>query len=134
MVCAGVISIARQTRRKWSGLSERRPWQNKTAEEAFLPPFCHLAVIGLKSRDLRLVGAWAEMYAASLGRLGRTGLRVSEAMPSALEKADGWYRWQVVLRSKSASAIVGAWRWISSVRPPPKALRVTVDIDAVNVL
>ena len=106
----------------------------KAREEAFLPPFCHLAVIGLKSRDLRLVGAWAEMYAASLGRLGRTGLRVSEAMPSALEKADGWYRWQVVLRSKSASAIVGAWRWISSVRPPPKALRVTVDIDAVNVL
>ena len=106
----------------------------KAREEAFLPPFCHLAVIGLKSRDLRLVGAWAEMYAASLGRLGRTGLRVSEAMPSALEKADGWYRWQVVLRSKSASAIVGAWRWISSVRPPPKALRVTVDIDAVNLL
>ena len=81
-----------------------------------------------------LVGAWADMYAASLCKLGKAGLRVSEAMPSALEKADGWYRWQVVLRSRSASAIVGAWRWISSVRPPPKALRVSVDIDAVNVL
>ncbi|MBQ2628832.1 MAG: primosomal protein N' [Kiritimatiellae bacterium] len=106
----------------------------KAREEAFLPPFCHLAVIWLRSRDLKLVGAWAEMYAASLGKLGKAGLRVSEAMPSALEKADGWYRWQVVLRAKSVSSIVGAWRWISSVRPPPKALRVFVDVDAVNLL
>lgn len=106
----------------------------KSREEAFLPPFCHLAVVGLKSRDARLAGAWAEMYATSLRKLERTGLRVSEAMPSAIEKADGWYRWQVILRAVSASAIIGAWRWISSVRPPPKPLRASVDIDAVNVL
>ena len=102
----------------------------KAREEAFLPPFCHLAVVGVKSQDLRLAGDWATMYATSLKKLARPGFVVSEAMPSALEKADGWYRWQVVLRAKSPSAIVKAWRWISSVRPPPKSVRIAVDVDA----
>ena len=102
----------------------------KAREEAFLPPFCHLAVVGVKSRDLRLAGDWATMYAASLKKLASPGFVVSEAMPSALEKADGWYRWQVVLRATSPSAIVKAWRWISSVRPPPKSGRISVDVDA----
>ena len=57
-----------------------------------------------------------------------------EAMPCALEKADGRYRWQVVVRAAKAAAIVRAWRWISSVRPAPKALRVAVDIDAFGLI
>ena len=107
----------------------------KAREAAFLPPFCHLAVVGLKSKDLRLAGAWAGMYAASLGKLeGRDGLVVSDAMPSALEKADGWYRWQIVLRAPSASAIVRAWRWIASARPVPKGVRAHLDMDAINLM
>ena len=62
------------------------------------------------------------------------GMLVSEAVPSALEKADGYYRWQVVVRSTSAAAAVRAWRWISSARPPVAALRVAIDIDAVNLV
>lgn len=96
------------------------------------PPFTHLAVVHFRSQDLKLVGAWAEMYAASLCKC--RGLEVSEAMPGALEKADGWYRWQVVLRAEKARLLVQAWRWIHSVRPTPPGLRVAVDIDAYNLL
>ena len=107
----------------------------KAREEAFLPPFCHLAVIGVKSKNLKLAGDWAVMYAESLKRLERkAGIIVSDAMPASLEKADGWYRWQIVLRSKSAAALVRAWRWISSARPWPRAIRASIDIDAVNVM
>ena len=107
----------------------------KAREEAFLPPFCHLAVIDVRSKDLKAAGDWAVMYAESLKKLNRKiGLDVSDAMPASLEKADGWYRWQIVLRSKSASAIVRAWRWISSVRPHPRTVRASIDIDAVNVI
>ena len=107
-----------------------------------LPPFCHLAVIAFRSRDLKLVGDWAAMYAASLRKLAQSvegrgaaaRLLVGEAVPSAIEKADGWYRWQVILRAGSAATLVRAWRWIAAARPAPAALRVTVDIDAFNVL
>ena len=104
----------------------------KAREEGFFPPFCHLAMVNLKSKDLRLVGDWATMYAASLAKCA--GLTVTDAMPSALEKAEGWYRWQVMVRAKSAAAIVKAWRWLVSVRPAPSALRVSLDVDAYSLM
>ena len=113
----------------------------KVREACFFPPFCHLAVIGFRSRDARLVGSWAMMYAASVAKYAaalaaRRGARlvVGDAGPSALEKADGWYRWQIVLRATEVSSIAKAWRWIAAERPPPAALRVSVDIDAYNVI
>ena len=62
------------------------------------------------------------------------GLTVSEAVPSALEKAEGWYRWQVVVRAAAVSSIVRAWRWIVGERPPPAALRIAIDVDAYNLV
>jgi len=103
--------------------------------ECFFPPYCHLAVIGFRSKNLKLVANWATMYAKSLENYfkGGSGL-VSEASPSALEKADGWYRWQIVLRSESPSVVIRAWKWISAERPIPSGLRVSIDIDAIDVL
>jgi len=99
--------------------------------ECFFPPFCHLAAVNLRSKDPKLVAAWADMYAKSLKKV--RGLTVADAVPSALEKADGWYRWQVVVRATSVSAIVGAWRWIADRRPPPSALRAAIDVDAFSL-
>ena len=101
-------------------------------KECLLPPYCHLAVIGFSSTNLKLVGNWAMMYAKSLLKV--EGLTTGEATPCALEKADGRYRWQVVVRAASAAAITKAWRWISSVRPVPKAIRATLDVDAFNLI
>ena len=106
--------------------------------EAFFPPFCHLSVLNLKSKDAHLVADWAAMYSKSLllyaARLKSGRMLVSEAVPSALEKADGFYRWQVVVRSTSAAAAVRAWRWLSAARPPVAAVKVAIDIDAVNLV
>ena len=106
--------------------------------EAFFPPFCHLSVLNLKSKDAHLVADWAAMYSKSLqlyaARLKAGRMLVSEAVPSALEKADGFYRWQVVVRSTSAAAAVRAWRWLSAARPPVAAVKVAIDIDAVNLV
>ena len=103
----------------------------KAREDGFFPPYCHLAMVNLKSKDLKLVGEWAAMCAASLAKC--PGLNVTDALPSALEKAEGWYRWQVMVRAKSAAAIVKAWRWFVSARPAPTALRVTLDVDAFSL-
>ena len=104
----------------------------KAREACGLPPFCHLASVTFTSPDLRLVGDWATMYAESLKKV--RGLAVSDATPCALEKAEGRYRWQIVLRAPSAAPIAKAWRWISSVRPLPRAIRTALDIDAFNLI
>ena len=109
----------------------------KDREEGFFPPFCHLAIVALKSQDLRLVTTWSDMYAKSFAAFAAKnpslGLVVSEAVPSALEKADGWYRWQIVLRAPGARAIISSWRTILAHRPPPKNLRFAIDMDAHNL-
>ncbi len=114
----------------------------KAREQAYFPPFCHFAVINLRAQDLQLAGGWAELYAKSLqnyaARLNAKSPEVrmvaGEAMPAALEKAEGWYRWQVTLRATTAAALVRAWRWLVEVRPPPNELRLHIDIDAFNLL
>ena len=101
-------------------------------KECFLPPHCHLAAITFSSTNLKLVGDWATMYATSLRKV--KGLTTGDASPCALEKAEGRYRWQVVLRAASAASITKAWRWIASARPAPKGLRITLDVDAFNLI
>lgn len=101
-------------------------------KEGFFPPYSRLATVNMRSKDLKLVSDWAVMYSKSLAKV--KGLTVGEAMPGALEKAEGWYRWQIVLRAASASVIVKAWRWIISQRVPPKDLRVVLDVDAFNLI
>ena len=100
--------------------------------EAGFPPYSHLAAVNFSGTDPGLVESWSGMYAASLRKV--PGLEVSEAMPSALERVEGRYRWQVVVRALSAGTIAKAWRWISGVRPAPKNLRVSLDIDAYNLV
>lgn len=114
----------------------------KAREEAQFPPYCHFAIVNLRSRNLKLVGDWAMMYALSLQKYAQklaarppaADLQVSDAMPAMMEKIDGWYRWQIVVRSVSAAAIARAWRWISGARPLPTALRAFMDMDAFAVL
>ena len=124
----------------------------KARKECSFPPYCHYSVIVFSSPDLKLVSDWATMYAKSLGAYARrmldVGARgqqaydnksarvclVSEAMPCALEKADGRYRWQITLRSTRVSDVVRGWRWITAARPLPKNLRATLDVDAFNVI
>ena len=117
----------------------------KARQECFFPPCCHYSVIVFSSTDLKLVSDWSSMYAKSLGayakrmadfksQISKGRFDVSEAMPCALEKADGRYRWQITLRSTRVSDVVCGWRWITAARPLPKNLRATLDVDAFNVI
>jgi primosomal protein N' (replication factor Y) len=102
-------------------------------EAGFFPPFCHLAAVSVRSKSPQLASGWADLYAKSLVAADM-GLDVGEAVPGALEKADGWHRWQIVVRSRKVGAIVGAWKWVCSRRPPPKTVRISIDVDAHNLM
>jgi primosomal protein N' (replication factor Y) len=104
--------------------------------ECFLPPFCHLSAVTVKAKDPAAAENWAVMYSRSLAAYAKRvgGLNVGEAVPGAMAKADGWYRWQIVLRAAANSTIVGAWRWISGERPPPAGVRAVIDVDAINLV
>lgn len=99
------------------------------------PPFTHLALVSFASKDESLVSGWAEMFFKSFHDFGKHhDLKVGEASPGILEKADGFYRWQIILRSASAKVLTTAWRWLIEKRPPPKNLRISFDLDAYNFI
>ena len=105
------------------------------------PPWCRFSTLLFKSRDANLAESWCRLYAASLTNWAeaseaRSGawLKVSEPQPAALEQVEGWYRWQLTLRSEKASAITSAYRWITAERPVPEGVRAILDVDAVNLM
>ena len=104
----------------------------KEREVTGLPPYRKFATALFRAKESALALRWADLYAKSLAKY--PGLSVSEALPPALEKAEGWYRFQVQIRAASARTIAAAWRWIVQARPLPKEMRVALDIDALNVL
>ena len=104
----------------------------KEREVTGLPPYRKFATALFRAKESALALRWADLYAKSLAKY--PGLSVSEALPPALEKAEGWYRFQVQIRAASARTIAAAWRWIVQARPLPKEMRVALDIDALNIL
>ena len=109
---------------------------------AYFPPYCRLSTLVFRSKVEPLARDWAALYAQALegwakkanATSGSAGFRVSEAAEAPLSKADGWFRYHVVLRTPTAKAAVDAVKWLRSVRPPPEALRIAFDVDALNLM
>ena len=97
-------------------------------------------VIPLWKKDEALARSWAGLYAQSLASWAKRFnaaqqaalFRVSEAEEAPLLKAEGWFRYQVVVRAPAAKDIVAAVAWIETARPAPKDLRIAFDVDAQN--
>ena len=104
----------------------------KERQEAGLPPYMKFATVLFRAKEGPLALRWADLYAKSLARY--PGLIVSEAVPPALERAEGWFRYQIQIRAVAVKQIAAAWRWIAQARPVPKEVRVALDIDAIHVL
>ena len=104
----------------------------KERQEAGLPPYMKFATALFRAKEGPLALRWADLYAKSLARY--PGLTVSEAVPPTLERAEGWFRYQVQIRAAAAKRIATAWRWIVQARPVPKEVQVALDIDAIHVL
>ena len=110
-------------------------------KSACLPPYCRLATLVFRAKDEALARSWAELYAKSLSgwaakynrKNAREAFRVSEAAEAPLAKAEGWFRYQIVVRAPAAKDIVAAVRWIEAARPVPKDVRLAVDVDAQNL-
>ena len=110
--------------------------------EAYLPPYCRMAELLFRAKDIALAESWADLYAKSLASWaakfnaahgGAELFRVSESAEAPLAKAEGWFRFQVVVRAPAAKDIVQAVKWLQEARPAPKELRISFDVDAQDL-
>lgn len=106
--------------------------------EAAFPPFVKLASVIVKSDDPAKAAAWAgtcaKSFVAAAAKNPSWGMLVSGAAEAAIAKANGLYRWQVTVRAKTNTAIAGVWKWIRGTFNPPQNVKLSIDIDALNLL
>lgn len=108
--------------------------------EAYFPPYCRMCAILFRSQEEAVARDWADVYSKSLLSWAKQYnavhkadvFRVSEAEEAPLLKAEGWFRYQVVVRAPAAKDVVAAMAWVESVRPAPRDLRISFDVDAQN--
>ena len=108
----------------------------RVRKDAFFPPYSKLAAVNLAAKEAPLAEAWAQAMRNALAAYSsrQPALVTGDAFPSALEKADDWYRWQIVLRAPSTAIIRDAWKWASASLKIPDSVRVAIDIDAFSLV
>ena len=105
-------------------LAERR--------ELGYPPFSHFDCVTFRGRDRDATAAYAERFAAAIGKSGDYVL--GDACPAPIEKAKGVWRFQITLRGASPRVLGGRLRAAAAALPPPEGVGVAVDVDAVGLL
>jgi primosomal protein N' len=75
----------------------------------------------------------ARCYAKALKEKGGR-MVVSDAMPAPLAKARGFFRYQVLMRSASTRRMVAILRELMDCQKSGKDVKITVDVDAVNMM
>ena len=98
----------------------------------FYPPFSELAAVLVSSPDRDR----AESAAAQLGKTLRSlpdGLRLSGPAPAPLERLQGRWRFQVLLRALDRRAVLSALE-ASIPDRPPAGVQIAVDVDPQDLM
>ncbi len=103
------------------------------------PPFNHLILLVFSGRTSKSVAEKARKFASRLGRKtkGQKGLEILGPAPAPLPKIKNQYRWQLLIKTKSIIGTSGLIRKLleeEKTSKPKTAVRITVDVDPVDML
>ena len=102
-------------------------------EELDYPPYAHLVCLTCRSEDMAAVERCIGLVAEAIRKLQPAGVHIAGPVPSPLAKLKGHYRFQLLFRAKSATAITKPLREaIKSVKWPRKVF-YSVDVDALDM-
>lgn len=97
----------------------------------FYPPFCAMAAVLVSSPSRERAAAAAEEIAGRLAQ--RADLRVSGCAPAPLERLQGKWRFQILLRSRSRKAVLAALE-DSLPETPAAGCQVAAVVDPRNLM
>jgi primosomal protein N' (replication factor Y) len=98
----------------------------------FYPPFCELAQVLLSSTD-RVRGEQAAAQVGAAARGGPAGLLLSGPAPAPLERLQGRWRFQILLRAPDRKTLLAA---LEACVPehPPAGVQIAVDVDPQDLM
>jgi primosomal protein N' (replication factor Y) len=98
----------------------------------FYPPFSELAALLVSAPDRERAAAAAGELARSLAS-GSDGLRLSGPAPAPLERLQGRWRFQILLRAVDRRAVLAALE-ASVPERPPAGVQIAVDVDPQDLM
>jgi primosomal protein N' (replication factor Y) len=98
----------------------------------FYPPFAELAAILVSSPDRERAEAVAAQVGSAL-RGGGEGLRISGPAPAPLERIQGRWRFQILLRAADRRAVLAALEAAVPERAPAQ-VQIAVDVDPQDLM
>ena len=106
----------------------------KFREEFYYPPFCRCTLITLRSQSEEKANFYASHLAKVLSKKNWSNTIVSEAAPAPMAKIQGWYRYQVLLRTTRSTALSRRLKEVLAELEFGEEVLVSVDVDAVQLL
>ena len=105
-------------------------------EQLYYPPFTRAAMLTLRGRSEQKVSFSADYLKKQIEPIVETitDLRVSGPAPAPLLRAETFYRYQLMLRTRRMSELSRCLAAVASGLNLPDEVTLTIDIDPVNLL
>lgn len=109
--------------------------QELSFRQAFgFPPFSRMVLLTIRSQMRERAEFAAQTIARRLREAVPAGAALGEAVPAPLEKARGYFRFQISLRGSSIRPLSRAVQMQLAALPLPEDVFVAVDVDPVHLL
>jgi primosomal protein N' (replication factor Y) (superfamily II helicase) len=103
-------------------------------ERCDYPPFLHLLMVHIRSEHQRRAEFTAETIHRRISEKLDQGVTLHPVVPAPIERSKGYYRYQVLLRTKSIRRLSKSVRSIIEGMTFPDDVHVSVDVDPYQVL
>jgi primosomal protein N' (replication factor Y) len=111
-------------------------WEQESEfrERCQYPPFVHLLMIHIRSEHQRRAEFTAETIHRRLGEQLGPGVTLNPAVPAPVERSKGFYRFQILVRSKAIRQVSHCVRSVLQKLTFSEDVQVSVDVDPYQVL
>jgi primosomal protein N' (replication factor Y) len=106
----------------------------ESRRELGYPPWGHLIAVTFKSLSDEKAAYCASTFGRRLGEALGARATVSAAAPAPIAQIKGWYRHQVMVRSRSVRTATGPLRRVLAELRLPSDVTCAVDVDALSLL
>jgi len=98
------------------------------------PPFTHLVCLTFRGERESHVRKTAENFSRALEKVLSDAVIHSPPVPAPLARANGFYRYQIILRCEQTSRMTKPIQRVLTTFRMPKNITCTVDVDALSLL
>ena len=102
-------------------------------KEMMYPPFAHLVIVTFKAKDEDDIIKHIKVFFHQLKLILPDTVLVSPPLPAPLSRIKGFFRYQIILRSRHTIKITKPIQYLLSKMRFPNTIKIIIDVDAVSL-